>query len=138
VWDATIVSNTSPCWLGKGTDAALHARVLEKKRLYAAQVEANGEEFVVAGATAFGAISPDLRKLLSRAASFSDGLVSTHDLVSQLSQSVALTSGAVIAAAERRIGIVSRVAAIVSGCTQIPSTTSTGRVHSGADEDVAV
>jgi hypothetical protein len=132
------VSNTSPSWIGKGTDAALQARIQEKRRLYAAQVEANGEEFVVAGATAFGAISPELRTLLSRAASFSDGLIATRDLVTQLSRSVALTSGVVIAAAERRIGIIARSSVVASGCTQIPTTTSTGRVHAVGNEDAAM
>jgi hypothetical protein len=130
VFDLTIVSPTAPSFVGKGLAAALKARVADKTRKYAEAVAAAGEEFVVAGATSFGALSKDTKEFLKRVAKHSEGRVTTRELEVQLGCSVFLMTGHVIFAAERRAGVIhskSVRTASSSSLTQIPQEQS-GRV----------
>ena len=107
VIDVTITSPTAPSFINKGVKAAINARIAEKTRLYSSAVEAAGEEFVIAGFSSFGEIYAGTASLVSRAVASGDpASVNKHELNAMLSTVAALTTGLVIATAERRSGVI--------------------------------
>jgi hypothetical protein len=118
VYDFTTVSPTAPSFAQKGHTAAMDARVTEKRRLYAARVIAGGEEFVVAGATVFGALGRDLKQLLIRAANASAYDVDIDALLRFVALYVATASGRVIASAERKAGVIHQRAQLTAAPAQ--------------------
>ena len=109
VFDVTVVSPTAPSYISRAADTAMSLRKKEKEALYGAAVAAQGEEFVVFGATAFGSLTAESVKLLGRVAAHAPDKVTRHALMSIMATSVVLSSGQVIAAAERRVGCVFRI-----------------------------
>ena len=108
VFDVTVVSPTAPSYITRAPDTAMSLRKKEKTALYGAAVAAQGEEFVVFGATAFGSLTAESIKLLGRVAAHAPGKVTRHELMGSMATYIALSSGQVIAAAERRVGCVLR------------------------------
>ena len=114
VYDFTTVSPTAPSFAQKGHTAAMDARVAEKTKLYASKVTAGGEEFVIAGATTFGALSNGLRMMLIRAVNASAYDVDIDWVLRFVARFVATSSGRVIASAERKAGVIHQRAALVA------------------------
>jgi hypothetical protein len=114
VYDFTTVSPTAPSFAQKGHTAAMDARVAEKTKLYASKVTAGGEEFVIAGATTFGALSKGLRHMLIRAVNASAYDVDIDPVLRFVARFVATSSGRVIASAERKAGVIHQRATLVA------------------------
>ena len=78
--------------------------ITSKNRLYGPQVAANDEEFVVAGATTFGALTDPFRQLLHRAVSNTDS--DAGDPILEVARAIVFATGLVITSAERQLGVI--------------------------------
>jgi hypothetical protein len=119
VYDFTTVSPTAPSFAQKGHTAAMDARVAEKTKLYASRVTAGGEEFVIAGATTFGALSKGLKHMIIRAVNASAYDVDIDPVLRFVARFVATSSGRVIASAERKAGVIHQRATLVAPPAQV-------------------
>lgn len=105
VYDVTVVSPTAPSYIRERPDTAMARRVQDKNKAYGDAVAAAGEEFVVFGATAFGHLSSTSSQLISRIVANSP-TVSRKEACWSLSTCIALETGQVLIAAERRLGVI--------------------------------
>jgi hypothetical protein len=106
VYDLTIVSPDAPSYVSQGPDAAMKRRIAEKNGLYQERVLKNKEAWLVFGCTSYGAIHKEAKSFLEKAAKASEGRTTAKELCSAISCSVAMMTGHVLFAAERRAGVV--------------------------------
>jgi hypothetical protein len=105
VFDVTVAATTARS-AGKPGEASAK-KAAQKNRLYKALVEADGEEFVVFGASAFGHLEDDAAKLVKRLCHTFDA-IGQKEAFARIATSIVMSTGRVICTAEAGQGVCHR------------------------------
>jgi hypothetical protein len=129
VFDVTVLSTTARS-AGKDGEAAAK-KANQKNRLYASMVEADGDEFVVFGASAFGHLEEEASKLVKRLCHTFDS-IERSEAFGRITAAIALSTGRVIREAERAQGVKHRQQDPANAPSSTEEIVSTLTGHSAA------